>query len=202
MNKKETAEYWIWRGIKARCLNPRNPVYKNYGGRGITIAAEWINSFDAFLEHIGFRPTPRHSVDRIDNDGPYAPGNVRWATRREQRANTRSVRPVTLNGTTKLFIDWCRELDIDEVVVRRRLKRGMSIEDAFLGVRKRANARGPLHNAVNRERKMSGVRFDIRRRKWRARIRIKGAEITLGSFVSRADAETAVLEARERYGVN
>lgn len=87
-----TPEYQIWKGIVRRCLNPLRPEFKNYGGRGITICDEWRASFPAFLAHIGRRPTPKHSVDRIDNNGGYAPGNVRWATRPIQRRNARNIR--------------------------------------------------------------------------------------------------------------
>jgi len=82
-------EYKLWAAMKNRCVNPANSNYADYGGRGITIHPPWIANFVAFFEYIGPRPTPQHSLDRIDNDGPYAPGNVRWATKKEQRANQR-----------------------------------------------------------------------------------------------------------------
>lgn len=84
-----TAEYTAWKNIKARCFNPKNDKYAYYGGRGITMAPEWIDDYEAFLSHIGRRPSPEHSVDRIDNDGNYEPGNVRWATPLQQRHNRR-----------------------------------------------------------------------------------------------------------------
>ena len=74
-----------------RCLNPRLPSYPYYGGRGITVCDEWIESFDAFLAHVGIRPEGT-SIDRIDNDGNYEPGNVRWATPSEQMRNRRLKR--------------------------------------------------------------------------------------------------------------
>lgn len=86
-----TPEYRAWLAACQRCLNPKNPHYRHYGGRGITVADEWRppDGFLAFLAHIGPHPGNGMSLDRIDNDGHYAPGNVRWATQREQMLNTR-----------------------------------------------------------------------------------------------------------------
>lgn len=88
-NYRYTPEYTCWHAIKQRCLNPQSPEYHRYGGRGITIADEWRHDFVAFLNHVGRRPDG-YSLDRIDNDGNYKPGNVRWATRTEQLLNTRA----------------------------------------------------------------------------------------------------------------
>ena len=91
-------EYRIWLMMHQRCYNPSHVAYKHYGGRGISIHPDWnrqtegldeLAAFEAFLSHIGPRPSKKHSVDRIDNDGNYEPGNVRWATDKQQRANQR-----------------------------------------------------------------------------------------------------------------
>lgn len=85
----QSPEYTAWLNMNSRCSNPYSDSYPNYGGRGITVCAEWEDSFQAFYSYLGPRPSPKHSLDRIDNNGPYAPGNVRWATEDEQRRNKR-----------------------------------------------------------------------------------------------------------------
>jgi hypothetical protein len=84
-----TPEYIAWKSMKARCFLPGVAQFKDYGGRGITVCAEWIADFASFLAHVGTRPGPGFSLDRINNDGNYEPGNVRWATRLEQTHNRR-----------------------------------------------------------------------------------------------------------------
>jgi hypothetical protein len=87
-----TPEWGAWAGIKQRCFDPKSVSFDDYGGRGITMAPEWRDDFLAFYEHLGPRPSPAYSVDRIDVDGNYEPGNVRWATRSQQAANKRPRR--------------------------------------------------------------------------------------------------------------
>lgn len=87
--------YSMWNSIKGRCLCPTNAAYKWYGGRGITVSPEWIHDFAAFeayiLANLGPKPTPKHSIDRIDNDFGYCPGNLKWSTQVEQVANSRPM---------------------------------------------------------------------------------------------------------------
>jgi hypothetical protein len=94
----QSREYQAWRRAKHRCITPSNQDFKNYGGRGITFCDRWLNSFEAFIADMGKRPSKNHSLDRIDTNGPYAPGNCRWATSTEQANNRRSNATVTLGG--------------------------------------------------------------------------------------------------------
>jgi len=89
----DSPEYVPWQQMKNRCLNQNSPSWARYGGRGIEVCPEWLDSFEQFWEDVGRRPSPQHSLDRIDPDGHYEPGNVRWATPKEQR-NNRSEAPL------------------------------------------------------------------------------------------------------------
>ena len=87
---RETPEYAAWIGMKHRCYNPNAIRFESWGGRGISVCDEWLKDFVAFYEHIGPRPEKGYSIDRINNDGDYEPGNVRWATAYEQTHNRRN----------------------------------------------------------------------------------------------------------------
>lgn len=90
--KQRTPEYKTWCLMKDRCHNPRFLRYADWGGRGIKVCEEWLHDFVAFLDHVGPKPSSKHSIDRIDNDRGYEPGNVRWATALEQRYNRRDFK--------------------------------------------------------------------------------------------------------------
>lgn len=121
-------EYVAWYSMKQRCNNPAHAAYAGYGGRGITIYPDWNESFQDFLRDVGRRPTPHHSIDRIDNNRGYEPGNVRWATRVEQCANRRSTVLITINGETRIISEWVRHFKVDSRRLNRLLRR-MSPED-------------------------------------------------------------------------
>lgn len=119
------SEYFAWRHMFERCASSYGRS-EDYEGRGIAIYEEWSGpgGFEAFFDHIGPRPSARHSLDRIDNNKGYEPGNVRWATRKEQQRNMRSNAKITIDGETKCIAEWAEQSPASEVVVRTRLARG------------------------------------------------------------------------------
>lgn len=136
----KTKEYRAWRSMRQRCYDNNLPGYKDYGGRGIKVCDRWIESYENFISDIGRAPSPKHSIDRINNDGNYEPGNCRWATRKEQANNKRprskNVKPskcrkITLNGITKTINEWGFELDIPTNSIRNRLSWGWPIENVL-----------------------------------------------------------------------
>lgn len=124
-------EYWAWRDMKRRCLNPNARDFANYGARGIQVCERWRESFCAFFDDMGLRPSPQHSLDRINNDGNYEPGNCRWATVKEQLQNRRTTSWVTFKGETKTRTEWCRIQGIAPLMFLRRIQAGWSVEKAL-----------------------------------------------------------------------
>lgn len=125
-------EYRIWSQMKSRCNNPRQEEHKNYGGRGIYVCEDWSKSFQDFIRDVGRRPNPRMTLERIDNNGPYASGNVRWAPLAEQARNKRSNRIIEFNGKAMCLSDWAANLGTTASVLRARLSRhGWSVSRAL-----------------------------------------------------------------------
>lgn len=116
--------------MKAACNNPNHHNYANYGGRGITMCERW-KSFENFLADMGERPSRQHTIDRIDNNGNYEPGNCRWATPRQQLTNKRNNVRLTFNGETMTLMEWSERYNLLFETLRGRLKRGWSVEDAL-----------------------------------------------------------------------
>jgi hypothetical protein len=130
-------EYDVWKRMRRRCSHDADGADRqNYFERGITVCDRWRNSFPNFYADMGPRPSPKHSIDRINNDGDYEPGNCRWATRNEQNRNTRQVRMITHNNQTKCLKDWCRELGLVYQTMRYRMRAGLTFERAAIAKRR------------------------------------------------------------------
>ena len=110
-DRTHTREYCAWIGARRRCEAPKTQAFEHYGGRGIRVLEPWRSSFSAFLKDMGPCP-PGLTLDRIDNDGHYAPGNCRWATRKQQAANTRQCVWVTLNGQPMILMELARHFGV------------------------------------------------------------------------------------------
>lgn len=126
-----TPEHNAWKNLKKRCLNPRDPRYADYGGRGITVCDEWLHDFPAFLAHVGKRPSPEYSIDRVLNSKGYEPGNVKWSTRIEQQNNMRTTTHITAFGKTMTKSQWSRETGLGKTTINWRLENGQTFEQAL-----------------------------------------------------------------------
>lgn len=127
---KKGVEYAAWACMKNRCYDVTSASYPRYGGRGIKVCDRWKYDFLNFKKDMGLRP-PGHSLDRIDVNGNYEPGNCRWATRKEQARNRRRSFHIEYRGERKLFIEWCEQFDVKYPLAYRRLKAGWSVDDAL-----------------------------------------------------------------------
>ena len=112
-----------------RCSYAKHTHFHRYGGRGITVCERWL-VFENFLEDMGERPVGR-SIDRIDNDGNYEPGNCRWATPQEQMRNTSVSRALTVDGTTRPLVEWAAIRGLKPSTIRERLRRGWTAKEAL-----------------------------------------------------------------------
>jgi beta-galactosidase/beta-glucuronidase len=128
-----TREYSTWQSMIARCTNPNRKGYKDYGGRGITVYGEW-RSFEKWHEHVSALPhafEDGYTMDRIDNGLGYIPGNIRWATARQQHNNTRTNRYLEFNGKRQTMAQWARELGMNYATLWSRIARGWTAKRAL-----------------------------------------------------------------------
>jgi hypothetical protein len=126
-----TQEYRSWAAMRGRCNNPSNQDYASYGGRGISVCDRW-NDFSNFLADLG--PCPDgFSLDRIDVNGDYLPGNCRWANAKTQARNKRTTRWIVINGQTKSLAEWSEISGTDYRAIQKRIRRGWSQSDAVFG---------------------------------------------------------------------
>lgn len=132
--KSHSRVFYIWVAIKQRCSNPNNKAYKNYGGRGISMCAEWRESFDSFFAYVSQLPNfgvKGYTLDRSDNNRGYEIGNMRWATRLEQNRNKRQQKNahlLTHNGKTQPLHAWAVELGMAESTLKGRIDDNWGVE--------------------------------------------------------------------------
>lgn len=130
--REVSPEYATWQDIKKRIFDENCDSYQYYGGRGIKMCEKWVNDFQSFLDCIGRKNHPSDSIDRFpDVNGNYEPGNVRWATPKEQARNKRNNFLVTLNGITKCSAEWEEITGIKSATIRARKAMGWSDEKAL-----------------------------------------------------------------------
>lgn len=124
----KSPEYTAWEAMVQRCRNPNNPGYKNYGGRGIAVCDQWVGpgGFERFLAAVGRRPGNGFSIDRINNELGYEPGNCRWATKREQLANRRCALLMRVGGEMLGVDDLCKRMAISRWEARKLIKNWMA----------------------------------------------------------------------------
>lgn len=148
MGDSRRGEYEAWRGAKNRCYNPKHKRYARYGGRGIEMDARWREDFNAFLADMGMRPSPKHTLDRIDNDGPYSPDNCRWATRKRQNRNRSTCMMVKYQGRKMSLVDACELAGVPYSRVNARISTlGWDFERAITQpCRQLPKSRSPLRS--------------------------------------------------------
>lgn len=130
---QETPEFLTWNSIVSRTTSPSCANWPRYGAIGVTIHPRWRNSFQAFLADVGRRPSDKHSIDRYpDPFGNYEPGNVRWATAKEQGRNRRNNHRLTINGETLCLSEWEERHGLPKRILSRRIKYGWPLESLFL----------------------------------------------------------------------
>jgi hypothetical protein len=128
---KRSKIYAAWANIWRRTTDPKNDHFEFYGGRGIVVCERW-SEFESFLADMGEPPSPKHSIERIDNNGPYSPDNCRWIPLADQAKNKRTTRWVVWHGQRMCFEDACRSEGISSKIVYKRMKRGWPLDRALL----------------------------------------------------------------------
>ena len=120
---ERSVEYATWRRMLTRCYDTNSPDFKDYGGRGIFVCQRWRVNVEAFIADMGRRPSPSHSIDRIDTNGNYEKTNCRWATQKQQANNRRSSRRIEIGGVTRTMTEWAESAGMKVHTLKERLKR-------------------------------------------------------------------------------
>lgn len=153
---KRTPEISAWESAKGRCHSENHALYRHYGERGIIVCDRWRNDFGAFLADMGPRPSSRHSLDRIDVNGNYEPGNCRWADDFTQQRNKRNNHRITFNGRTMCVSEWAEVLGMRAGLLSRRLNLGWSVEKTLTEPVAPRIKRGETGQRARRERRGEG----------------------------------------------
>lgn len=158
-NPEEYKVFCVWRGMIARCTNPKNSHWHRYGGRGIDVCDYWMESFENFISDMGMRPTPDHQIDRIDNDSGYRKSNCRWVSRKDNARNKNMNRVLEINGESRCVSEWAEIAGVKPDTVLMRLKRGWNQKDAVFGSRhrRRYNTPGGVFKTLKEVRDFYGM---------------------------------------------
>ena len=140
-------EYRCWASMIARCVNSRAASYPDYGGRGIAVCERWRGDFAAFLEDMGRKPSPDHSIDRINNDGNYEPSNCKWSTRSEQQRNRRSTATLTIGEHRRPVVEWSEITGLTPKAIQNRIASGWPAEKILSVPSDRRNRHLGLHRS-------------------------------------------------------
>jgi len=191
----KSREFAIWTGMLARCYNKNHHNYPRYGGRGISVCDEWKDSFLAFYMHMGERPTSKHTLERIDNDVGYMPGNVRWATAIEQANNKcNNLRLTDTDGERMTASQLARKHGLKVGCVIGRVRSGYSGKELILppGELLREQARPSKYSDL------PGAHWCKQQEVWKSSIQYIGKVVHLGTFDSAQSASAAYVNAKER----
>lgn len=151
--KKGVPEYAAWRAMKQRCSNPKHKYFYRYGGRGITVCREWVESFDAFYADMGAKPSSSSSLDRIDNDRGYSPDNCRWTTHTSQCRNRSTNKMLEYKGEIRCLQEWAEIYSIGKRTLRERIQRGWDVHLALTTPVHTHIAKSTSHeNSINHKR--------------------------------------------------
>ena len=192
--------------MRGRCWYPSNPSYQYFGALGIGVCPRWADSFAAFMEDMGPKPSPRHGISRKDNSRDYTPDNCYWATPTEQQANSCKAIFLEFQGERMCLSDWSRKLGISlETIISRMNRFGWTAEQA-LGIqpvmgqkpiadaRRAARTKEPILGPSKRNLSTGsyGVSYHKRRKKWQAVLRGMGKPIYCGCHSSKEEAIAAL----------
>lgn len=141
--KSHRSTWQSWADMKQRCLNPRSHNYHNYGGRGITVCDRWLSSFQLFFQDMGQKPEGL-TLERINTNGNYEPGNCKWANRLDQRRNQRDCIYLDFNGERKTLQQWADQIGLNRSTIKLRLDQGLPANEILSAIRRNGDRR-PLN---------------------------------------------------------